>query len=413
MESNSKSLKICHNSNENELYEEMEKDNSNHLNEDLISPQKLKKSSKKSNIQKIKYLTTTITLTIILITIYLISIKNNKKNFYEFNFKQSSSLKYGKNNTIRNRKAHKDFSIHELQIFPSGNFLAYDIIMIIIYDKNFNILQEMYAFDNDLINMKKESKIIKHIKIIDENNFMIIDYDGDVLLYTKEEGKFIFKKELIKNQKIENLVFDSKGKIHSFSNDTIKIFEKNNNENYQLTNKIIIENMKKDSCTYLYAENDEILLLEDKNILIIKKALLVNFFNISNNYSLINTINERFIYSIERFDDDKLIILYELENLKVVSIYGDKVFKHIQIEALTSSVKYFKEKGIIILGISFERDRMIGGSKIKILRSDNFEEIQNIDTSEYQYVNGLFIYNIDTFGAYFYEGIHIWKSELN
>ena len=109
MESNNKSLKIYHNSNENELYEEMEKDNSNHLNEDLISPQKLKKSSKKSNIQKIKYLTITITLTIILITIYLITIKNNKKNFYEFNFKQSSSLKYGKNNTIRNRKAHKDF----------------------------------------------------------------------------------------------------------------------------------------------------------------------------------------------------------------------------------------------------------------------------------------------------------------
>ena len=388
----------------NELYDEMEKDN---LEENHFKEKNFKKRQKKFNFNYILLI-----IIIIIIIFFITYLLYKKKNSFKITLKPVLSLEYGENNKIRNRKAHLDFQIHSISCFPSGNLIAYDYNMIIIYDNLFTVKQEIYPFEDEfnLIKDFYEQKIIVNLETIDENNFILITNYGSLFLYTKEEGIFSFKKEIIKNEKISSIVFDSKGKIFSLSNDSIKIFEKNSDDNYIIIKKIIIPDMV-GRMMYASNNNDNILLLEDKNILIIKQSNSIKFFNMKDNYTLIYTFKEKNIHSIERFGDDKLIVLYNYDNLKVISIYEYKVLKEIKTEIETHLVKYYKEKGIIILGVSYDKRKEIGGSRINILRSDNFELIQTIYEPQYYCIRGIFIHNNDIIGAYFFEGIKTWKIE--
>ena len=359
--------------NSSEFYEEMEKGNQN---ENLMDKKHVKKMVKKKKIIYFIFITF-----IIVILVFLIYLLINKKKSYNITIKQYLSLTYNENNSIR-----------------------------IIYDNLFNKLQEIYAFDEEfnLIKDFKDQKVIISIEIINENYFILIINNGNLNLYKKENGIFNFKKEIIKNENISRITLDSNGNIYSLSNDSIKIFEKIDYENYIIKKKIIIPNMNSRNI-YSYNNADNILLLEDKNILILKQTNSIRFFDISKNYSIIYKFEEKRINSIERFGEDKLIALCNSNNLKVISIYENKVFNNIKTEIESNLVKYNKAKDLIILGTTDEINRGVYWSKIKFLRSDNFDVIKIIENNENNFLNGIFILKDDIIGASFYKGIKMWK----
>ena len=392
--------------NSSEFYEEMEKGNQN---ENLMDKKHVKKMVKKKKIIYFIFITF-----IIVILVFLIYLLINKKKSYNITIKQYLSLTYNENNSISNRKAHEEFRINSVSFFPSGNLIAYDYNMMIIYDNLFNKLQEIYAFDKEfnLIKDFKDQKVIISIEIINENYFILIINNGNLNLYKKENGIFNFKKEIIKNENISRITLDSNGNIYSLSNDSIKILERIDFENYILKKKITIPNMISRNI-YSYNNADNILLLEDKNILILKQTNSIRFFDISKNYSIIYKFEEKRINSIERFGEDKLIALCNSNNLKVISIYENKVFNNIKTEIESNLVKYNKAKDLIILGTTDEINRGVYWSKIKFLRSDNFDVIKIIDNNENNFLNGIFILKHDIIGASFYKGIKMWKLIIN
>ena len=223
--------------NSSEFYEEMEKGNQN---ENLTDKKHVKKMVKKKKIIYFIFITF-----IIVILVFLIYLLINKKKSYNITIKQYLSLTYNENNSISNRKAHEEFRINSVSFFPSGNLIAYDYNMMIIYDNLFNKLQEIYAFDEEfnLIKDFKDQKVIISIEIINENYFILIINNGNLNLYKKENGIFNFKKEIIKNENISRITLDSNGNIYSLSNDSIKILERIDFENYILKKKITIPNM--------------------------------------------------------------------------------------------------------------------------------------------------------------------------
>ena len=383
--------------NSSEFYEEMEKGNQN---ENLTDKKHVKKMVKKKKI--IYFIIITFIIVILVFLIYLLI---NKKKSYNITIKQYLSLTYNENNSIRNRKAHEEFRINSVSFFPSGNLIVYDYNLMIIYDNLFNKLQEIYAFDEEfnLIKDFKDQKVIISIEIINENYFILIINNGNLNLYKKENGIFNFKKEIIKNENISRITLDSNGNIYSLSNDSIKILERIDFENYILKKKITIPNM--------ISRNIEIFIhiLEDKNILILKQTNSIRFFDISKNYSIIYKFEEKRINSIERFGEDKLIALCNSNNLKVISIYENKVFNNIKTEIESNLVKYNKAKDLIILGTTDEINRGVYWSKIKFLRSDNFDVIKIIENNENNFLNGIFILKDDIIGASFYKGIKMWK----
>ena len=223
--------------NSSEFYEEMEKGNQN---ENLMDKKHVKKMVKKKKIIYFIFITF-----IIVILVFLIYLLINKKKSYNITIKQYLSLTYNENNSIRNRKAHEEFRINSVSFFPSGNLIVYDYNLMIIYDNLFNKLQEIYAFDEEfnLIKDFKDQKVIISIEIINENYFILIINNGNLNLYKKENGIFNFKKEIIKNENISRITLDSNGNIYSLSNDSIKIFEKIDYENY---NALKTEEEKRD-----------------------------------------------------------------------------------------------------------------------------------------------------------------------
>ena len=57
--------------------------------------------------------------------------------------------------------------------------------------------------------------------------------------------------------------------------------------------------------------HDDMLILEDKNILIVKQYNDIKFFDMKNNFKLIFIFTDKNIISIERFGEDKLIVIGE------------------------------------------------------------------------------------------------------
>lgn len=389
-----------------EFYEEMENGNQD---ENIIDKKHVKKTVKKTKI--IYFILITFIIVILVFLIYLLL---NKKKSFNINIEQSLELKYDENNSIRNRKAHEVFRINSVSFFQSGNLIAYDYNMMIIYDNHFNKLQEIYAFEEEfnLIKDINEQKAIVNIEIINENYFILITNYGNLNLYKKENGIFSFKKELIKNENISRITLDYKGNIYSLSNDSIKIFEKVDLENYIMKKKIIIPNMMP-RYIYAYDKADNIMLLEDENILILKQSNSIRFFDITQNYSIIYTFEEKNIHSIERFGKDKLIVLNNFDNLKVISIYKNKVLVNIKTEIETNLVKYNKEKDLIVLGTTYKINSGVYRTKIKFLKSDNFNVIKIIENNENSFLNGIFILNNDIIGAWFYKGIKMWKLKID
>ena len=173
-----------------------------------------------------------------------------------------------------------------------------------------------------------------------------------------------------------------------------------------------------------YGYNNRMLLLEDKNILIVKEQKKLSFLNISDNYKLykiykennkdhsdifsidksnenkIIVINDLIKYSdilsIDRYDEDKIIAICNLSSLKVISINENKVLKYIkdfneEKDFNFRIIKTYLEKNIIILGGTYFEQKTYSGAIIQILRLDNLEIIQTIKLPQYEWLNGIYI----------------------
>ena len=297
-----------------------------------------------------------------------------------------------KKNKIRNYIAHRDFEALSISQFPSGNFIIHDEILAIIYDNNFKELQQIYIFDIDLLQAKTHfPKIIKLI-IKDDNNFIISTSYGSIKFYTKINKEFIFKNE-IKDLDLTNIYLTSnKDKIFALSNNTLHIFEENNDKDFIIKINISLSNIENENViTELIGDKyTDLMILEDKNILIVKQVNSIKFYNMTKNYELIYTFKENEIISIDRFGDDKLLIICNYNYFKIISIYENKVFYTVKTDIEVVDVKYHKDKGIIILGGTYQvNNRLLKKffSKIQIYRDDNFHLVREMKDEQYYSVD--------------------------
>ena len=400
-----------------EIYEDFEQDDKN---EDLIGKKRKSKKNGKNSITNKLLIIISINISIILIIyiLYLFYEKdiiiNNNKIEIENNMKSQSKLPEINlksvniiNNTdyysLRKDKIVK-FPIESVSQFPSGSVISVDWITINIYDINYNLIQKIPVFDAiQETYYRKEQKKMYKVEIKDENNFAIYSNDGSLKIYNKQGNEFILKQS-IENEGVVELLYDSEGKIITGCRDnTIKIFEQNNNGEYKKIK------------TRDFADAFHIKILKDKNILISKDIDFIQFYNIKENYKLIETIRQKSIHEFELLGDDQIIV-YTNNTLKIISIKDYKEIKTIQIDFQAYAIKLFKEKGLILVGGCKKLERGMEKGIFSIYKSDNFELIKSIEDFHGTCVKGISVLKnglIATFGNDPDNGypIKIWTLE--
>ena len=400
-----------------DIYEEMEQDNKN---DELIEK---KKSSKIKGLKSINnklfiFIFMNITIFIFLYLLYIFfkkdininknnhELENNLKNnnkLSEINLKNVNIINNTDYYSLRKDKIVK-FPIESISQFPSGNIITVDWITINIYDNNYNIIQKIPVFDpiQETYYRKDQKKIYK-VAIKDENNFAICANDGSLKIYNREGKDFILKQN-IENEAVIEILYDSEGKIITGCRDNnIKIFEQNNEGIYK---KIKTRN---------FADTFHIQAFEDKNILIAKDIDFIQFYNIEQNYKLIETRRQKSLHDFERYGDDKIII-YTNNTLKVINFKEYKEIKTIKIDFQAYAIKLYNEKGIILVGGCKKYERGQDRGMLSIYKSDNFELIKSFEGFHDSCVKGInFLKNdlIATFGDDPDNGypIKIWSLE--
>ena len=173
--------------------------------------------------------------------------------------------------------------------------------------------------------------------------------------------------------------------------------------------------MYKSIKSLVQADASYLTLFEDKNILISKEIMGMQFYDIKQNYKLIESLKERSIHELERIGDDKFI-LYHNNSLKILSINERKVIKTVKIGFEAYSIKYCKEKGIILVGGIKRKEKGEDVGELYIMNSDNFELIKSIENIHGNRIRGIFILKnglIATYGDDRDTGypIKIWSLE--
>ena len=265
-----------------------------------------------------------------------------------------------KNNPILTKvnSVNANSPINSVSFYPSGIFIS--ILQnrsIIIYDINFQILQEI---------KNAHEKYIIHLDIKDELNFATCSLDLSIKTWYKKEKEYKLNK-IIKNAhslQINQIIYNSKNIISCSQDNTIKIWEFQN-ENYQNITTLAHSNFV-----------NSILLLEDKKILISSGWDGSKFWNITN-YELLFFLEDCFcIYwnSLKRMNDDNIIIGgSQMSNMKIISIKEKKVIKEIKSPFLSWGICIIKKMNLILVG---------GNSKnINIYSAENLECIQIIENA--------------------------------
>ena len=265
-----------------------------------------------------------------------------------------------KNNPILTKinSVNANSPINSFSFYPSGIFIS--ILQnrsIIIYDINFQILQEI---------KNAHEKYIIHLDIKDELNFATCSLDLSIKTWYKKEKEYKLNK-IIKNAhslQINQIIYNSKNIISCSQDNTIKIWEFQN-ENYQNITTLAHSNFV-----------NSILLLEDKKILISSGWDGSKFWNITN-YELLFFLEDCFcIYwnSLKRMNDDNIIIGgSQMSNMKIISIKEKKVIKEIKSPFLSWGICIIKNMNLILVG---------GNSKnINIYSAENLECIQIIENA--------------------------------
>lgn len=278
--------------------------------------------------------------------------------------------------------------IRSMSIFPSGNLLSISgTNSIKIYDLNFNLLQNI---------IPKNREWICYSDIKDENNFLVSS-DKNIVLYTKNEGKFTINKIIKTNHKniVLKVSFLPNGNIISASVDnTIKIYEEKNDKEYQ--NVITIVNLK---------IIRSFMLLEDKKILVTSGDDGTKFWNY-NNYEEINSFNNvicGFWNSIIRIDDNKILIGGR-SSFNIILLNEKKVIE-IQNKFHCNGICDVKNKDILIV---------VGGIDIKIYNNKNYQCLRRIQDISITSNNGVIELKNGLIVTYTASGIiKIWEIKNN
>ena len=400
-----------------DVFVEMESDNNN---DDLIQKKKnhKKKGGEIINNKWFKFIITNIAI-ILMIFIFLLLIKKdsiniNNKDKIENNIKDGnklsvSNLKLNKvlNNTdiydLGRNKLTK-FPIESISQFPSGNIITVDWITINIYDNNCNLIQKINVFDAVKESYyKKEQKKIYKVEIQDENNFAICANDGSLKIYSKQGKEFALKQN-IEKEGIVDIVFDSEGKIICGARDnSVKIFKMDKKGEYKIYKR---KN---------FASSFQVKLFEAQNTLISKDIHFIEFYDIKNNYKLVETMRQKSIHGIEKLADDKFLI-YTNNSLKVVSMKEYKVTKTIEIGFHALTMKLLEDKGVILVGGCIKDEKGWDKSILSIYKKDTFELVKSYNDIHGVCVKGSFILEnglVATFGDDHENGfpIKIWSLE--
>ena len=278
--------------------------------------------------------------------------------------------------------------IRSMSIFPSGNLLSISgTNSIKIYDLNFNLLQNI---------IPKNREWICYSDIKDENNFLVSS-DKNIVLYTKNEGKFTINKIIKTNHKniVLKVSFLPNGNIISASVDnTIKIYEEKDDKEYQ--NVITIVNLK---------IIRSFMLLEDKKILVTSGDDGTKFWNY-NNYEEIYSFNNvicGFWNSIIRIDDNKILIGGK-SSFNIILLNKKKIIE-IQNKFYCNGICYIKNKDILIV---------VGGIDIKIYNNKNYQCLRSIQDISITSNNGVIQLKNGLIVTYTAIGIiKIWEIKNN
>ena len=278
--------------------------------------------------------------------------------------------------------------IRSMSIFPSGNLLSISgTNSIKIYDLNFNLLQNI---------IPKNREWICYSDIKDENTFLVSS-EKNIVLYTKNEGKFTMNKIIKTNHKniVLKVSFLPNGNIISASVDnTIKIYEEKDDKEYQ--NVITIVNLK---------IIRSFMLLEDKKILVTSGDDGTKFWNY-NNYEEIYSFNNvicGFWNSIIRIDDNKILIGGK-SSFNIILLNKKKIIE-IQNKFYCNGICYIKNKDILIV---------VGGIDIKIYNNKNYQCLRSIQDISITSNNGVIQLKNGLIVTYTAIGIiKIWEIKNN
>ena len=298
-----------------------------------------------------------------------------------FGLKKVNSIKY--NNDI----------ITSMSIFPSGNLISVSKDRsIYIYDDNFNIIQTIQdAHDEKL----------SDVYIKNENYFFTSSFNGSIKSWVKNKLNQFQLNQIINNSNniiIYKLIYSQK-KIFSCNWDgKIKIFEEYDNNKYQL--QIIIKHSK---------SIHSILLLEEKNILVSSGYYEeTKFYNI-NNYEIIMNFPKVFCInnnSLERIDEDKIIIGGKDYMMKIISISKKIIIKEIKLDINCWGIHSVKNKNIFLTGGLTEN----GNTNIKIFKFENYECIQTINNAHKFLINNFIELKNGLIASYGWDNqINIWS----
>ena len=196
------------------------------------------------------------------------------------------------------------------------------------------------------------------------------------------------------------------------------IFEENNDKDFIIKKNISLPNIENEQAINELIEHKDtdIMILEDKNILIVKEFNSIKFYNMSKNYELIYTFKEKIIIAMERFEDDKLLIICNHNYFKIISIYGNKLFYQIKTDIEVTDVKYHKDKDIILVGGTYygnNRLVKICYSKIQIYRNDNFLLVKEINDKQYYTVNEINILSNGSVAICYDNAATFWNIDEN
>jgi WD40 repeat protein len=273
-----------------------------------------------------------------------------------------------------------------MSIFPSGNLLSISgVNSIKIYDINFNLLQNI---------IPKNREWICYSDIKDENTFLVSS-EKNIVLYTKNEGKFTINKIIKTNHKniVLKVSFLPNGNIISASVDnTIKIYEEKDDKEYQ--NIITIVNLK---------IIRSFMLLEDKKILVTSGDDGTKFWNY-NNYEEIYSFNNvicGFWNSIIRIDDNKILI--GGKSSFYIILLNEKKIIEIQNKFYCNGICYVKDILIVV-----------GGIDIKIYNNKNYQCLRSIQDISITSNNGVIQLKNGLIVTYTSIGIiKIWEIKNN
>jgi WD40 repeat protein len=278
-------------------------------------------------------------------------------------------------------------SINSIAIFPSGNIASVsNDNTIIIYDNNFIEIQT-------IINAHLNSII--YISIKDDNNFVTCSIDNRIIVWIRNNINKFESFQILKNihsKWINQVIYSENENLISCSRDqTVKIFEKIKNNNFQ--------------CIISLKHSQNIFSLLDIN----KKNILISsgydgtYFWDKIEYKLIKKIKVSCYtnYSLDKIDDDKLIISGNIGIINIISISDMNIIKTFNNNTWCYTLLYLKEKHLILCG---------GNKEIKIYSFDQLNNLEIIQNAHDDKINGIIKYQKNYIISFSIDGtIKLWK----